>query len=471
MTSVLPRLLCAATAACVVLLAAACSPAQRGVYGPSLADVGPRTSLAPASWNAQSSAGEVAAWMRQGCRRPEGSRAACVERALTGLIDPAGIAKSMEVLDTLVATDEEVRRNAHALAHGLGISAYRSPETAAATFAGCTPSQMSGCYHGVIQGYFLAQVAQGKQTGTPEIDALCEPHRSSMFLFFQCAHGMGHGVMALHGHHVPMALETCDLATDDFIRGSCYGGVFMENIVNVTHPHHTAEGHAGTQGHAQHAAADPHAGHRAQSAHGHAGHQAGAADAHAGHGATRQAGMNHGEWKALDRNDFQYPCNAVAEKYKDSCYTMQTSAVLYFTQGNLGAVARACAAAPREYRDTCFGSLGRDITAVAAQNHQRSLEFCGLARGLAEGWGEMWCVAGVAVNFVNLAADPGEGIRFCRLVQDERGKTECYRSVGQSIASLENTTSGRAAQCERAEPAFVVTCRRGAGIQPAGTDD
>jgi hypothetical protein len=248
MTSVLPRLLRAATAGCVALLAASCSPSQRGMYGPSPAEAGPRTSLAPASWSTQSPAGEIAAWMREGCRRPEGGRAACVERALTGLIDPAGIAKSMEVLDTLVATDEEVRRNAHALAHGLGISAYRSPETAAATFAGCTPSQMSGCYHGVIQGYFLAQVAQGRQIGTPQIDALCEPHRSSMFLFFQCAHGMGHGVMALHGHHVPMALETCDLATDDFIRGSCYGGVFMENIVNVTHPHHTAEGHAGTQG-------------------------------------------------------------------------------------------------------------------------------------------------------------------------------------------------------------------------------
>jgi hypothetical protein len=471
MTSVLPRLLRAATAGCVALLAASCSPSQRGMYGPSPAEAGPRTSLAPASWSTQSPAGEIAAWMREGCRRPEGGRAACVERALTGLIDPAGIAKSMEVLDTLVATDEEVRRNAHALAHGLGISAYRSPETAAATFAGCTPSQMSGCYHGVIQGYFLAQVAQGRQIGTPQIDALCEPHRSSMFLFFQCAHGMGHGVMALHGHHVPMALETCDLATDDFIRGSCYGGVFMENIVNVTHPHHTAEGHAGTQGHGQRAAgADSHAGHQAQSAHAHAGHQAGSTDAHAGHGAA-QPGMNHGEWKALDRNDFQYPCNAVAEKYRASCYTMQTSAVLYFTQGNLGAAARACGEAPREYRDTCFSSLGRDITAYAAQNHQRSLEFCGLARGLAEGMGEVWCVAGVAVNFVNLAADPGEGIRFCGLVRDERGKTECYRSVGQSIASLENTTSGRAAHCERAEPAFVVACRRGAGIQPAGTDE
>ncbi|MBW3655196.1 MAG: hypothetical protein KY444_03765, partial [Gemmatimonadetes bacterium] len=76
MTSVLPRFLRAATAGCVALLAASCSSAQRGTYGPSPAEVGPRTSPAPAPWSAQSPAGEIAAWMRQGCRRPEGSRAA-----------------------------------------------------------------------------------------------------------------------------------------------------------------------------------------------------------------------------------------------------------------------------------------------------------------------------------------------------------------------------------------------------------
>ena len=53
--------------------------------------------------------------------------------------------------------------------------------------------------------------------------------------------------MAVHENHLPMSLEACDAASEDFIRESCYGGVFMENIVQVTHPHHTAAGHAGTQ--------------------------------------------------------------------------------------------------------------------------------------------------------------------------------------------------------------------------------
>jgi hypothetical protein len=444
-----------------LLFAASCASSGRGMYGPSLPSIGPRTELAQASWTPTSGAGEIAAWMRDGCRRPAGGRQACVERALTGLIDPAGIAKSMEVLDTLTAQDGEVRLNAHALAHGLGISAYRSPETLAATFAGCTPSQMSGCYHGVVQGYFLSLKSAGKPVGRAELDGVCAPHRPSPFLFFQCAHGMGHGLMALHANDVPMALDACDEASENFIRESCYGGVFMENLVNVSHPHHTAEGHAGTQhgaaaadGHAGHdVQADEHAGHTMPASE-HAAHDT-AADGHAGHDMTGRA-----PWKALDRSDPHYPCNAVDAKYGNACYSMQTSVMLYFNNGDIGQTARECAQAPEAFRPTCFGSLGRDITALTEQNHARSLELC----GRAEGRGELWCVQGVVQNLVNVAADPDEGLRFCRIVTDAAIKSDCYRMVGESIQALESTPERRAARCETAEPGMAAACRRGAGL-------
>ncbi|HVH12553.1 MAG TPA: hypothetical protein VM759_05860, partial [Longimicrobium sp.] len=100
MTAFVPRRsLRAALAACTLLLAGACVPsgASSGPAPDRLADAG----LETASWNAQSPAGEIAAWTRQGCRRAPGGRDACIERTLVGLIDQAGIAKSMEVLDTL----------------------------------------------------------------------------------------------------------------------------------------------------------------------------------------------------------------------------------------------------------------------------------------------------------------------------------------------------------------------------------
>jgi hypothetical protein len=315
-----------AMAACAVLLAAACAPSPPPVAPAPQVEV--ETQLEPAAWTAQSSAAEIAAWARRGCSRAAEGKDACIERALIGLVEGAGIARSMEVLDTLVGMDPEVASNAHPLAHGLGIAAYRSPETVAGTFAACPASQMSGCAHGVIQGYFLDLVRQGRSIGTVELDALCAPHAATEFLWFQCAHGMGHGLMAVHGNHLPMALQACDLATEGFVRGNCYGGAFMENVINFTHPHHTAGGHAATQDGAH---ADP------------GQHAAGGHDAHAAHGdAGAGQAMGHGAWKALDPADPLYPCNAVAPRYQYACYGMQPSAVMFFNGGDVAATARAC---------------------------------------------------------------------------------------------------------------------------------
>jgi hypothetical protein len=463
------RFLCAALAACTAVLSACTPSARSGTGGPAPDDSTPDTR----AWTAESPAGDISRWVRRECGSRFRNKQACVERTLVALIDQTGIGRTMEVLDTLVNVDGDVRFNAHALAHGLGIAAYRTPETLAATFSACPPSQMSGCYHGVVQGYFLSLARQGRLPGTPELDSMCEPHRGTTFLFFQCAHGMGHGLMAVHDNHLPMSLDGCDLATDRFIRESCYGGVFMENIVRISHPHHTAEGHAGTQGghgghDAQPAAGDGHAAHGGQAAAGH--------DEHAGHGAAQQAGahggMQHTEWKALDRDDPLYPCNAVAAKYQEACYMMQTSAILYFNGGDVAATARACEQAPESMVALCFGSLGRDITALASQNHARSLELCGRAAGLAAGRGQMWCTLGVVQNLVNLAADPDEGLRFCRAVAGADAKRQCYRTVGEMISTLVNAPAQRGESCQAAEPEYVAVCRSGAGVESsAGSDD
>ncbi|HEU4886096.1 MAG TPA: hypothetical protein VFT45_27910 [Longimicrobium sp.] len=456
------RFPCAALAVCAALLTA-CTPSAR-TGGPA-PDAGSTPDTR--AWTAESPANEISRWVRRECGSRFRNKQACVERTLVALIDQTGIGRTMEVLDSLVIVDGDVRANAHALAHGLGIAAYRTPETMAATFAACPPTQMSGCYHGVVQGYFLSLARQGRLPGTAELDVMCEPHRGTTFLFFQCAHGMGHGLMAVHDNHVPMSLDACDLATDNFIRTSCYGGVFMENVVRVTHPHHTAEGHAGTQAHDGHDAqpADPHAAHGAASAAGH--------DEHAGHAAGQQAqAMQHAPWQPLNRNDPLYPCNAVAPKYQDACYMMQTSAILYFNGSDVAATGRACESAPAAMVSVCFGSLGRDITALAAQNHARSLELCGRTAGQAGGRGQLWCTLGVVQNLVNVAANPDEGLRFCRIVTGGDAKSQCYRAVGEMISTLVNGPAQRSQSCQAAEPEYVAICRTGAGVETsAGSEE
>jgi hypothetical protein len=419
------------------------------------------TTLEARAWTAQSPAGEIAAWAREGCRRPAEGKQACIERMLVALLDQAGIARSMEVLDSLAAADPEVFPNAHPLAHGLGISAYRGPQTLAATFAACPVTQMSGCGHGVIQGYFLDMARQGRPIGTAELDALCAPHRASAVLFQQCAHGMGHGLMAVHANHLPSALAACDAASDWSVRGECYGGAFMENIVNVTHPHHTAAGHTGTlaggaDAHAQHAA-DEHAGHG-----GHGGME---------HGGMEHGAMEHGPWKALDAAEPMYPCTVLDRRYGAACYANQTSAVMYFNGGDVAATARACESVPDEFRATCHASLGRDITAWVAQDHGRTIEQCGRAAQAAGERPGIWCALGAVSTLINQSADPRDGMRFCRALPGAEAKRECYRVVGESIGRMVDGTAARGRECQAAEPDFAAVCRRGAGIEPSGMRD
>ena len=433
---------------CVALLAltSSCAPGRASLTAPA----GPE----PVAWDSTAHPDSVAAWALKGCRNLLGTNAGCVERALLTVLDAAGVAKAMAALDVLVERDGTVRRESHGTAHSLGIHAYKSPETVAETFAACPPTQMSGCYHGVVQGYFLAVARQGGVT-QESIDALCEPHRSTGFLFFQCGHGMGHGVMAVAAHHLPRALELCDRAKDPFIRESCYGGAFMENIVAFTHPHHTAEAHASVGG----AGEDEHAAHGDRGHGEHApegGEHAAHGDGHQGHGETAAAE----KWKPLDPSEPLYPCTVVAEKYWSACYMNQTSAVLYMKLGDVGATAGQCRKAPERMRATCFRSLGRDVTALAERGHARSAELC--ARAGAEG--QAWCVEGVAENLVNLAADPGEGARFCAVVEGAANKEACYRGVGRMLMGLLPTPERRETFCAAVEAGHVTACRAGAGL-------
>jgi hypothetical protein len=453
----LPRPLRLIAALCAMSLAAGCassapSPATSAVAAPEVREEAP-TRLEPRAWTAESDAGEIAAWARAGCRRPAEGKDACIERALVALLADVGVARTMEVLDSLAAADAEIFPDGHALAHGLGISAYRSPETMAATFAACPATQMSGCGHGVIQGYFLDVGRQGRPIGTAEMDALCEPHRAALFVYFHCAHGMGHGLMAVHANHLPTALAGCDAASDWFVRETCYGGAFMENIVQVTHPHHTAGGHAGTQG-----GGDD----------GHAGHAAGGHGGHAGDGHAVAQGMDHGAWKALDAAEPLYPCTVLDRRYLDACYANQTSAIMFFNAGDVAATARACAAAPPEFTGTCFHSLGRDVTAWTAQDHGRSIELCRVAGEAAGERPGTWCALGALGTLINQSADPQDGMPFCRALPGADAKRECYRVVGESVGRMVTGTQARGRHCETAEPEFVVVCRRGAGIEPSG---
>lgn len=439
-------------AALLAALPAACAPGGPAPSGPE-----PDPALEVA-WDSASSPDSVAAWARARCGGWTGARRDCLERSLRAVTDKAGVGLAMAALDRIAApgADERMIPEAHAMAHGLGIAAYRGPETMAKVFAECPFTQVSGCQHGVIQAFFLDMRARGTPLGSAELDAVCTPHREVGPRFAECSHGLGHGVMAFAKHHLPKALETCDKLSDGYVRESCYGGAFMENIVGATHPQHTAESHAALGG------AEGGDGHEHGAAHSHGGGEGGGEaghDAHGEHGEHGDSAEAEPAWKPLDPADPLYPCTIVTEKHWQQCYMIQTAAILANNGGDVAKTAETCRGAPATMVEVCWRSLGRDLTSYAERDPARTNALC--ARVDGDAYRE--CVAGAAISLTDVRRAPADGAALCRLAEGDTVRGRCWFVVGGMARAL-SPEPARAEFCATAEEPFVSECRRGAGL-------
>lgn len=430
--------------------------------------------------------GRQAAEILNSCRSRDYARQlSCHETRLLDLLQDGGVARAMAVAERMGDLDHEVERQGHVYAHAIGLAAYTDPESVGSAFASCTPAFQSGCYHGVIQSFFV-DVGNGGATpvGADAINALCADHRGSSgdrWLLFQCAHGIGHGVTMINDHHLPRALAACDLITDDWERQACYGGAFMENVIQATAPHHSvgrpkgagdgAHAHHGTGGHHEQpmrpeepaeptAPAEP----GEPGEHGeHAKHAIGGGGAPITSGA--EGDLLEAPFPPLDPDDPLYPCNVLPERYLPSCYHMQTSAILFFNGGDIEGAAQACHAAPEGFRAACFQSLGRDVSAVTVQDHQQALDLCEIA-----GDRRFDCHWGYVKNVVDVTARVEDGFEFCALVPQHVGRQECYEAVGEQVWVLEEEVAGREARCGEIDPTYREACRYGAGLPPRAAD-
>ena len=367
----------------------------------------------------------------------------CYEARILDELAAAGTVAALDMLESLAVADRTAQAQTHVLAHAIGINAYSAGETFTDVFEECTEVFESGCYHGVVQAYFVAM----GEPNAEMVAGLCAPYEADAadrWLLFQCLHGLGHGLTMYYGHHLLMALEGCDLLTTRWNRDSCYGGAFMENVVNAIAPHHPAAelvsgGTAMEGGSGDAAEASDHG-----------------AGAHV-HGAMAMAeGVE--PFEPLRADDPHYPCSILDEKYLTSCYQMQTSAMLWHYGGDIAGVAAACVDAPEAWRDDCFVSLGRDITGRTLQDEDDARREC---QKSPEDYRE-WCYVGVVRNFVNATATTDAGFSFCRSIEDW-AKPRCHEAMGGMVYSLYPDEAGRREACEATETEeLALACRRGA---------
>ncbi|HEX8238936.1 MAG TPA: hypothetical protein VF574_04265 [Allosphingosinicella sp.] len=372
----------------------------------------------------------------------------CYATALDERLARGGPAPALELLDQLAALDPDARRQGHFFAHRIGISALKSPADVGRVFAACTPAYQSGCYHGVIQSYFIANARGGGGVTTDSVDALCGDYRGFRSdLLFQCTHGLGHGLAILNRHHLPTALGSCDLLSREPEREMCYAGAFMESLVHATDPEAVSTGDTPAAG-PKPAASTEH-------------------EHHGGHGpAIADAEPPEPPFPALDPADLHYPCSKLDEKYLIACYTIQTSVMLHHNGRDVAGAATECGRAPEKARVTCFLSLGRDVSTIALNDQAEAVRLC----GLAEAAFRPACHRGVVTSIVNMNADPAEGIPYCRAVTEPDSKRACYAAVGLQALGLPEGQAKREQACRLAEADLVAACLgRPDPSRPAGT--
>jgi len=382
------------------------------------------------------------------CRGLSGAeKQTCYEDYFVALSDSGRVRLALGALTALAGRDRRVEADGHVYTHVIGIRAWKPGMDVGKVFASCTGLFQSGCYHGVIQSYFTAQGGIDS-TRVATLCDLIEGNTGNRWLRFQCVHGIGHGLEMVWNWDLPKALKGCDWLPTGWDRESCYGGAFMENAVaSMPNGHHAPArvlAEEAERRDSSSTAADDHAGHE--------GH--GEAAGHGAHGLDQSAIT----FKMRDPEDLRYPCTIVEPRYQASCYMLQGGMILTAVGSRVARAGEECNQAPAELRHQCWTSIGTMVSGIVVRDGRRAIRMC----SEGEPGYRPWCYVGVVKNFIDVTADPDDGLDFCRMVPAGDDKRQCYVAVGEQVSMLHADRPAREAACARAHPEGREECRYGA---------
>ncbi len=313
------------------------------------------------------------------CMNAESPDYACHEKHYQELVRTKGVAAAIADLKARYAKSAYVQAQCHPFTHVIGREAanlYRGDVGEA--FTKGDGFCWSGYYHGVMEG-----VVGKFSTATlgAAMDGICAniPGKATYnFDYYNCVHGLGHGVMVVTRTELFDSLALCDELTGEWERSSCYGGVFMENVMVDNRNHFT---------------------------------------------------------KFLKPEEPLYPCTAVGERYKTQCYLMQTSYILKVSGGDFVSVFAACRGAEAALQPTCFQSLGRDASGQSVSNAERTRATCELGQNYDE---RSNCVIGAVKDFISYFHSDVQAREFCSSLAEDL-RDVCRRTAETYYTSFQSS--------------------------------
>ena len=325
---------------------------------------------------------------------------ACYEQAFGNLAFRQGPRAALERFERALVTDRNVEADCHPIVHTIGAAALlRYDGSVGRAFSEGNAACGSGYYHGLLQ-WKLADTEPSKVGGVAR--RVCDEPviRSNDFNYYQCVHGLGHGLMLYTRYDLPGALDLCHKLETQYDQVSCTGGVFMEN----------------------------------------------------------QASSFGIESKWLRKSDPLYPCNVVKKRDKLYCYLMVTSQILPRVSWNWDKTTRWCRRSDAGFVATCFQSYGRDASGTSRQNPDGILSICARAKTM-----ERECIFGAVRDVLNNNASDLRAKALCERVK-QGIQWYCYHGIGTILGTLHRGNADRRAACRRfVTGPHLSECVRGAG--------
>ncbi|MEP6910162.1 MAG: cytochrome c [Actinomycetota bacterium] len=328
--------------------------------------------------------------------------AACYEQAFGNLAYSEGPKAALDKLAELSSTNPAVQADCHPISHKIGAGGLLKYEgDVGKAFAAGNGTCGSGYYHGLLQ-WKLAGVKADQVAGVARTSCESPEIKSNAFNYYQCDHGLGHGLMLYTAYDLPQALDYCHQLITEFDKVACSGGVFMENQ-SSSFGYHTT-------------------------------------------------------W--LRTKNLLYPCDSKLVQRRDKlyCYLLVTSHILPYVGGDWKKTADWCRKSEPGWIETCFESYGRDVSGNAVQNPDRIRELCKNA-----GSGEKSCLYGAVRDILNNNSQDLGAKRLCETVQ-QRFRSRCYFGIGSILGTQHADVPGKQAACEVfAKGRDLSDCLSGAG--------
>ncbi len=299
----------------------------------------------------------------------------CFETHYRKLVEQGGSELAFQDLRARYDKNEYIKSQCHPLTHVIGQEASKYYKTVSLAFTSGDSFCWSGYYHGVMEG-FVGRV--GRKNLPTQMDSICADvpdKKSYSFDYYNCVHGLGHGVMEISQDELFESLKMCDYLSGQWERQSCWSGVYMENVI--------------------------------------------------------VDGKNHFS-KFLRPAEPLYPCNAVEDQYKNTCYMMQSSYMLKVTKYDFAKVFALCRQAGDAYTATCFQSIGRDASGSTVSNPEKTKAICLLGKDFTE---QSNCLIGAVKDFISYYHSDSQARGLC-LLMPETFSASCSSTVISYYASF-----------------------------------